>query len=61
VDLNHRHSGCEAKTFTLTNRVGVGWIISDVIFGLVPVVVDAATGSWHSLDQDYVNAVLESE
>jgi hypothetical protein len=59
VDLNHRHSGCEAKTFTLTNHVEVGWVILDVIFGLIPVIVDAATGSWYVLDQDYVNAAME--
>jgi len=59
--IEFKKEGYETKTFTLTNHVGVGWIILDVIFGLVPVVVDAATGSWYVLDQDYVNAVLEEE
>lgn len=59
--IEFKKEGYETKTFTLTNHVGVGWIILDVIFGLVPVVVDAATGSWYVLDQDYVNAVLEKE
>ena len=59
--IEFKKEGYETKTFTLTNHVGVGWIILDVIFGLVPVVIDAATGSWYVLDQDYVNAVLENE
>jgi hypothetical protein len=29
--------------------------------GLIPVVVDAATGSWKKLDQDAVDAQLEKE
>jgi len=59
--VEFKKEGYETKHFTLTNHVGVGWIILDVIFGVVPVVVDAATGSWYVLDQDYVNAVLETE
>lgn len=59
--VEFKKEGYETQNFTLTNHVGVGWVILDVIFGLVPVVVDAATGSWYVLDQDYVNAVLETE
>jgi hypothetical protein len=47
--------------FNITNHVGVGWIVLDVIFGLVPVIVDAATGSWYELDQKIVNALLEKQ
>ena len=59
--IEFKKEGYETRHFTLTNHVGVGWIILDVIFGVVPVVIDAATGSWYVLDQDYVNAVLETE
>lgn len=51
----------EPKTYTITNHVGVGWVVLDVIFGLVPVVVDAATGAWYELDQEAVNAILEKQ
>lgn len=30
-------------------------------WGLIPVIVDAATGNWNKLDQDTVNAVLEEQ
>lgn len=59
--IEFRKEGFETSTFTITNHVGAGWIVLDVLFGLIPVVVDAATGSWYGLDQDAVNAVLEAQ
>jgi hypothetical protein len=60
-NIEFKKEGYETKNFTLTNHVGVGWVILDVIFGIVPVVVDAATGSWYVLDQDYVKVEMEEE
>jgi hypothetical protein len=31
------------------------------VLGLVPVVIDAATGAWYSLDQKNIDAVLEKQ
>lgn len=59
--LEFQKEGYETKAYTITNHVGVGWVVLDVIFGLVPVVVDAATGAWYELDQDSVNALLETQ
>lgn len=59
--IEFKKEGFETKTFTITNHVGVGWVIFDVLGGLVPVVVDAATGAWYSLDQDNINAILERQ
>jgi len=59
--IEFKKEGFETKTFTLTNHVGAGWIILDVLAGLVPVIIDAATGSWYELDQDAVNAILEQQ
>ena len=44
-----------------TIEIGVGWIVLDVLFGLVPVLVDALTGAWYEFDQRYVNAILERQ
>ncbi|MGA2784857.1 MAG: PEGA domain-containing protein [Candidatus Bathyarchaeia archaeon] len=60
-NIEFRKEGYEDKTVVVTNSVGAGWIVLDVIFGLVPVIVDAATGSWYSLDQEHVNAALEKQ
>jgi len=59
--IEFKKEGYETKTFSITNSVGVGWIILDVLGGLIPIVVDAATGAWYALDQDNINAILEKQ
>ncbi len=59
--LEFKKDGFETRTVKLNNSVGAGWIVLDVLGGLVPVIIDAATGNWYSLDQDHVNAVLETQ
>lgn len=59
--IEFRKEGYESKTVLINNKVGAGWIILDVVLGLVPVVVDAATGAWYSLDQKNINAILEKQ
>ncbi len=58
-NVEFRKSGFENKTVVLTNSVGAGWVVLDIVFGLIPVVVDAASGAWYGLDQDHVAAALE--
>ncbi len=43
-----KHDG-EERTYVLTKKLGAGWIVLDVLFGVVPVAIDAATGAWYSL------------
>jgi len=50
--------GYHPHTTEITNSVGAGWIILDILAGLVPIIIDAATGDWYSLSQENVNAVL---
>lgn len=59
--IEFRKEGYENKTVILNNSVGAGYIILDILFGLVPIIVDAATGNWYSLDQSHVNAALEAQ
>jgi hypothetical protein len=33
-------------------KAGGGWIVLDVLAGLVPVIIDAATGEWSSVDEE---------
>ena len=28
---------------------------------LIPIIIDAATGNWYELDQDHLNAILETQ
>lgn len=60
-NIEFKKEGYETLTYTITNHVGAGWIILDILGGIVPIVVDAATGAWYHLDQDAVNAVLEEQ
>ena len=59
--IEFKKEGYETKTVVLNNSVGAGWIVLDVLFGLVPIIVDAATGNWYELDQEHVNGVLEEQ
>jgi PEGA domain len=59
-DVEFRLQGRESVRATITNRVGAGWVILDILGGIIPVVIDAATGSWYSFDQNHVNAVFEA-
>jgi hypothetical protein len=59
--IEFKKEGFRPTTKTITNHVGAGWIVLDVICGLVPVIVDASTGAWYSLDQKNVDAVLERQ
>lgn len=45
VIVYHR-DGYRDVTCTLSRGTGAGWVILDVLAGLVPVVIDAATNSW---------------
>jgi len=59
--IEFRKEGYEKVTRVVNTKVGAGWVVLDVLGGLVPVVVDAATQNWNKLDQEYVNAVLEEQ
>ena len=48
----------EERAFELTNSVGAGWIVLDVLGGLIPVIIDAATGEWKELDTKAINATF---
>ena len=45
----------------IQNKIGWGWVVLDVITGVVPVLIDALTGAWYDFDQRYVNAILERQ
>jgi hypothetical protein len=57
--VEFRKDGYQSKSYFLGKHVGGGWIILDVLTGLVPVLIDAVTGDWYELDNDNVHMVLE--
>jgi hypothetical protein len=56
--VEFRKEGYETRTITLTKTIGVQWIILDVLLGVVPLVVDAATGNWYEFEPQPFNGVL---
>lgn len=57
--VEFRKEGFKTITRNVTNKVGAGWVILDVLAGLVPVIIDAVTGSWYHLDEKNVDVQLE--
>lgn len=57
--IEYRKDGYQNVARVINTKVGAGWLVLDILGGLLPVVIDAATGNWNSFDQDAVNAVLE--
>jgi hypothetical protein len=51
--------GYESKTIRLTYGVGAGWIILDILSGLIGIIIDAATGNWNGFDLDSYKANLK--
>jgi len=56
--VEFRAEGYQPRVYNISSKVGAGWIVLDVLGGLVPVIIDAATGAWYKLDQNNINAVL---
>ena len=52
--------GYETGYATLTDKVGAGWVVLDILAGLVPIAIDAVTGAWGGLSPDSVHLVLAS-
>lgn len=59
-NLLFKKQGYKDKTVLVNNKVGAGWIILDILVWIVPMVIDAVTGSWYEFDVDNVNVTLES-
>lgn len=47
-----RKEGYKEVSCTLSRGTGGGWVVADVLLGLVPVIVDAATSSWSQTKGD---------
>lgn len=62
-DQNHtvtlRRSGYQEQTVTINRRLSSTYLILDILGGLIPVIVDAATGSWYVLSTDNVNVNMD--
>lgn len=58
--VSFRKEGHEEVVTTVNKQVGATWVILDVLGGLLPVIIDAATGSWYVLSTNAVHGSLGS-
>ena len=56
-----KKNGYSSQTYNIESNVGAGWVILDVLTGLVPVIVDISTGAWTYLEPNVVNADLSKK
>ncbi len=56
--VTFRKAGHKEVSCHLTTKTGAGWIVLDVLAGLVPVIIDAATGDWKQLDGSSCSVAL---
>jgi hypothetical protein len=47
--IRFERAGYSAATVEIQNHLQAGILVLDILLGLVPVVVDAATGAWYKL------------
>ena len=59
--ITMRKEGYREATCTVATSVGAGWVILDILGGLVPLIIDAATGEWRSISDAPCNVTLPTE
>ena len=57
--IEFKMEGYKSITRNVTNKVGAGWVILDVLGGLVPIIIDAVTGAWYDLSEKNVDVNLD--
>ena len=55
--ITFHKDGYQDRSYQVFRSVGFGWILLDLV-GLVPIIVDAATGDWFMLDTEHVNVIM---
>lgn len=53
-----RMDGYDDVTCILNRKVGAGWVILGILGGVLPIIIDAATGSWYELSENACSVTL---
>ena len=59
LTVTFKKEGYEDKTYIINTKIGAGWVILDCLGGFIPVVIDAVTENWYSLESDSVKVMLD--
>lgn len=52
--------GYESRKVVIGRKVNIGIVILDILFGVVPIVIDAINGAWFDLEPAAINVTLSS-
>ena len=56
-----RKEGFDSRSMMIRSTVGAGWVIVDIICGGLPLLIDAITGDWKSLDRNDAHFVMDKK
>lgn len=51
--------GSREQVINVGKKIGAKWIILDVLGGFIPIIIDAATGSWYDIEPHEVNVQMK--
>jgi hypothetical protein len=57
--FTYRLDGYKEASCTLEKGTGGGWVVADILMGLVPVIIDAATNSWSQTKGSHCTGNME--
>ena len=53
--------GFKDKTYLLTSSIGLKWVVLDIVFGVVGLIVDAFTKDWYDFKTNVLKIKLQPE
>lgn len=59
--ITFKKEGYKDVSCQLARSVGAGWVVLDILGGLVPIIFDATTSSWYGLTPKVCNLPLTPE
>lgn len=59
LTVTFKKDGFKDKTCIINTKIAAGYVILDVLGGFIPVLIDAATENWYSLESNHATASLE--
>ncbi len=59
LTVTFKKEGYEDKTCIIDTKLAAGWVVLDVLGGFIPVLIDATTENWYSLETNHASATLQ--
>ena len=57
----YKRAGYQDLTLNVTKKLQAGYVVLDVLGGLVPLIIDGATKSWYVLDRKDAHGILQPQ